>query len=1325
MSTAIRLTRGIATTAAIIGLATTSVVLAKPGTLQANLDAAKARTTQQRSGVAMPICDAGNTVITESANTSLLDAALLCSGSSGTPGHSYGRSHDLSGVDSGGNDISLECIKWGFDFTTEPFEATVKIYSDDDGDPSSGLTSIASRTGQVEPGEDFYVTFDAGVIVPASYIFIELVIPSSSLQNSYAVAANGAGQNSPSWLRTEDGSCGVGSWTNLANIGYPNVHYVEEIEIAIATPADPCDEPLAECAPDITGPNGTPDGSITVDDLLKVIGEYGETGDGTYRPACDVAPAPNGDCQVTVDDLLLVIELYGDDCTPTSPSISMNEVRANHSGADTNEYIEIYGEPGASLNGHSWIVIGDGTGDSPEGHIENVISLDGLFLDSNGIYGTVFENTFENSDPVTHVLVRGLTGVELTDENPTFDLDTNDDRVLDLMPWEETIDCVALIGSGTDEFVYCDTTVGPDGPFVAAGGYRCPDGNGPWVIAPFELGCQDSPGLPNPCDPADDPDGDGIPNCADNCVDTFNPDQADCDEDGEGDACDLGLDCNSNNIPDVCETDCNLNGVPDECDINNGTVLDCNSNGIPDDCDPDCNGNGTPDDCDITDGTSIDSDGNGIPDECESPVLVINEIHADPSNANGGIDGDANGDGTGSTQQDEFVEVVNKLGSDVYLGGATLSDGNSVRHTFPNDTPILGDGCAIVVFGGGDPATFTGDFQGAIIQVASTGALGLNNGGDDVTLTAADGTVLATASYGGEGGDNQSLTRNPDVYGTSFAKHSDVSASGALYSPGATADGSSFGGSECGNIEGDDADGDGILDEFDNCDLPNPDQLDCDGNGVGDVCDIADGTASDCDGNGVPDTCDPDCNENGSPDACDIADGTSQDTDGNGVPDECESALSGCYDWADGGTVMGQFGDNVTFENVVDPVTGSGFALKMTEDPLSGTPQGYVGWVTGLTDGDVIDVSMLGLGDGTTTSKMRLWGHYTSTGGDISAYAGSAGGPSGYSESATEWTLLSHQWTFNSDGGARDGLVIEARIYSYADADPSGYVTDISVSVNTTGSGVSISFPGTSCDITPPVDTDGDGVADDVDNCDLFNPEQLDCDGNGVGDVCDLADGTASDCDGNGVPDTCDPDCNENGSPDACDITDGTSQDTNGNGVPDECETGDNNGFFDWSNGATVLGSNGDNVTFENVVDPVTGSGFALKMTEDPLSGTPQGYVGWVTGLTDGDVIDVSMLGLGDGTTTSKMRLWGHYTSVGAGIDDYAGSASGPSNYSESATEWTLLTHQWVFDSNGGARDGLVIEARIYSYSGAEPSGYVTDLTVNAPAGATVSFPSP
>ena len=541
MPTAIRLGRRIASAAAIIGLATTSIVLAKPGNLQASLDAGKVKTTQ-RSGLKMPICDAGNTAITESTTTNVLLPALLCTGSDGTPGHSYGRSHDLSGLDTGGNDISLECIKWGFDNTGEPFEATVNVYSDDDGDPSSGLVFIASRTGQVDTGNDFYVTFDAGIVVPSSYIFIELVIPGSSTQNSHNVGSNDLGQNSPSWLKTDDGSCGVGSWTNLANIGYADVHYVEEIEIAIATPADPCDEPLRDCATDITGPGNTPDGFVGVDDILKVIEEFNQTGDGTSRPNADCAPMPNGDCTVNVDDLLEVISRFGEECVDVEPSLSMNEVRTNHSGADTNEYIEVYGDAGASLDGYFWITIGDGTGDSPEGHIENVISLDGAFLDSNGFYGLVFENTFENSDPVTHVLVRGLTGVELTEENPTFDLDTNDDRTLDLMPWEETIDCIALIGDGTDEFIYCDSTVGPDGSFVAAGGYRCPDGSGPWVLAPFELGCQDSPGLPNPCDPADDPDGDGVPNCADNCVDIFNPDQNDCDQDGEGDACDLGFD---------------------------------------------------------------------------------------------------------------------------------------------------------------------------------------------------------------------------------------------------------------------------------------------------------------------------------------------------------------------------------------------------------------------------------------------------------------------------------------------------------------------------------------------------------------------------------------------------------------------------------------------------------------------------------------------------------------------------------------------------------------------------------------------------------------
>jgi len=97
-----------------------------------------------------------------------------------------------------------------------------------------------------------------------------------------------------------------------------------------------------------------------------------------------------------------------------------------------------------------------------------------------------------------------------------------------------------------------------------------------------------------------------------------------------------------------------------------------------------------------------------------------------------------------------------------------------------------------VVFGGGTP---TGEFGTSVVQTASSGALGLNNGGDSVTLS--DGVnSAAVVSYGGEGGDNQSLTRDPDITGPEpLVKHSTATGSGgALFSPGTMIDGSNFDG---------------------------------------------------------------------------------------------------------------------------------------------------------------------------------------------------------------------------------------------------------------------------------------------------------------------------------------------------------------------------------------------------------------------------------------------------------------------------------------------------------------------------------------------------
>lgn len=166
--------------------------------------------------------------------------------------------------------------------------------------------------------------------------------------------------------------------------------------------------------------------------------------------------------------------------------------------------------------------------------------------------------------------------------------------------------------------------------------------------------------------------------------------------------------------------------------------------------------------------------------------VVINELHADPDPAQG----DANGDGVINIYDDEFIEIVNTAGIPLDFSNASLNDAQGLRHTFPPGS-VVGDGCVILVFGGGTPA---GGFGGSLVQVASSGMLGMNNAGDTLTLYDSTGVEIAAYTYGTEGGDNQSLTRSPDISGPDpLVKHSVAAGSGgALFSPGTGVDGTMF-----------------------------------------------------------------------------------------------------------------------------------------------------------------------------------------------------------------------------------------------------------------------------------------------------------------------------------------------------------------------------------------------------------------------------------------------------------------------------------------------------------------------------------------------------
>jgi formylglycine-generating enzyme required for sulfatase activity len=87
---------------------------------------------------------------------------------------------------------------------------------------------------------------------------------------------------------------------------------------------------------------------------------------------------------------------------------------------------------------------------------------------------------------------------------------------------------------------------------------------------------------------------------------------------------------------------------------------------------------------------------------------------------------------------------------------------------------------------------------------------------------------------------------------------------------------------------------------------------DCNQNGVPDACDIASGTSNDIDLDGTPDSCEADCNTNNIPDDWEIAQGTVSDCNQNGVPDTCDitagldrdcdanGQLDGCDIWLHG-----------------------------------------------------------------------------------------------------------------------------------------------------------------------------------------------------------------------------------------------------------------------------------------------------------------------------------------------------------------------------------------------------------------------------------------
>ena len=189
-----------------------------------------------------------------------------------------------------------------------------------------------------------------------------------------------------------------------------------------------------------------------------------------------------------------------------------------------------------------------------------------------------------------------------------------------------------------------------DADFDGDGVLNDGNGDGQYANAPCTggatVGCDDNcPGVPNPNQA--DADGDGVGDACDNCPSVPNPDRFDHDRDGLGDACDP-CPANANRAAGDSDGD----GIPDCIDncpgVANPAQQDYDLDGIGDDCDVcwatasnDRDGDGVCDDADncptVWNPKQVDADGDFVGDLCDNCPGVTNVDQKD-------TDGDRRGD---------------------------------------------------------------------------------------------------------------------------------------------------------------------------------------------------------------------------------------------------------------------------------------------------------------------------------------------------------------------------------------------------------------------------------------------------------------------------------------------------------------------------------------------------------------------------------------------------------------------------------------------------------------------------------------------------------
>jgi alpha-glucosidase len=446
-----------------------------------------------------------------------------------------------------------------------------------------------------------------------------------------------------------------------------------------------------------------------------------------------------------------------------------------------------------------------------------------------------------------------------------------------------------------------------------------------------------------------------------------------------------------------------------------------------------------------------------------------------------------------------------------------------------------------------------------------------------------------------------------------------------------------------------DSDGDGVLDQNDNCpSTPNANQLDSDNDGVGDACDndadndgVADASDNcpntpnasqlDSDNDGIGDACDNDADNDGIPNATDNCPGTANpdqanfdgdasgdacdtDDDNDGMPDawELQYGLNPTNAADAAGDLDGDLRTNLAeYQGGTNPTVPDAFNSNYTSMSLAGT---FNNWVPNSSNMVKVSNYTWRVDQAMTNAsgirfKFAANGSWTVNWGESNQSDQSVPLEGGVAEQGASDILISgtnsglFRFTFNEQTRA---YTVVKLADPDSDGDGIGNSTDNCPNTpNANQADADQDGIGDVCD----TDADNDGIADASDNCPTnANASQADLDSDGIGDACD------ADRDGDGVPnasDNCPDTMNGNQADhDSDNIGDVCDSDDDGDGMPDTWET--QYGLNPLNPGDAGVDLDGDGRTnlqeYQNGSNPTVPDAYSSSYSNMTLAATFNGW---------------------------------------------------------------------------------------------------------------------